>query len=50
MRGENMPHHIFIDAGYKGFIDLLRDPWTARPWVTLSPKAPTVGLSRRWSG
>jgi hypothetical protein len=27
MRSENTPHHVFIDVGSKGFIDLLCDPW-----------------------
>jgi hypothetical protein len=35
MCGENTPHHIFIDVGFKRFIDLLCDPWAAKPWVTL---------------
>ncbi len=50
MCGEDAPHHIFIDVGPKGFIDLLSDPWAAKSWVTLSPKAPTVGSFRRWPG
>jgi len=35
MRSGNTLHHIFIDVGSKGFIDLLCDLWAAKPWVTL---------------
>ena len=35
MRGEDAPHHVFIDMGSKRFIYLLRDPWATKPWVTL---------------
>ncbi len=35
MRGEDAPHHIFVDIGSKCFIDLLRDPWAAKPWIAL---------------
>ena len=35
MDGKDTPHHIFIDVGSKGLIDLLCDPWAAKPWVTL---------------
>jgi len=41
--GEDTPDQILIDAYPKGFIDLLRDSKTAKAWVTLPPKAPTVG-------
>ncbi len=35
MRGENTPHYIFIEVGFKRFVDLLRDPWAAKPWIAL---------------
>ena len=35
MRGEDAPHHIFIDIGSKRFIDLLCDAWTAKTRVAL---------------
>jgi hypothetical protein len=35
MCGEDAPYHIFIDSGAKCFIDLLCDPWAAKPWIAL---------------
>jgi hypothetical protein len=35
MHSEDAPHHIFIDIGSKRFIDLLRYPRAAKPWVAL---------------
>ena len=35
MCGEDAPQLIFIDIGSKRFIDLLRDPWAAKPWIAL---------------
>ena len=35
MCGEDAPHHIFVDIGSKCFIDLLRDPWAAKPGIAL---------------
>jgi len=40
--------NIFIDVNSERFVDLLRDPGTAEPCVTPSPKAPTVGSIRQW--
>ena len=33
MCGEDTPNHIFIEVDSKCLIDLLRDPWTTKPWV-----------------
>jgi len=35
MCGKDAPHHIFINIGSKCFIDLLCDPWAAKPWIAL---------------
>ena len=35
MCGKDAPHHIFVDIGSKCFIDLLCDPWAAKPWIAL---------------
>jgi hypothetical protein len=35
MCGKDASHHIFIDVGTKRFINLLCDPWAAKPWFTL---------------
>jgi hypothetical protein len=35
MDGKDTPDHVFIDSGAERLINLLRDPWTAEPWVAL---------------
>ena len=35
MFSEDTPCHILIDVGSKDFVDLLCDPWAAKPWVAL---------------
>jgi hypothetical protein len=33
MSGKDTPHHIFIDFDAECLVDLLRDPWAAKPWL-----------------
>jgi hypothetical protein len=49
MCGEDAPDHIFIDFDSERFVDLLRDPWTSKPWV--APFQFNDGLDefRRWA-
>ena len=35
MRGEDASHYVFIDVDAKCLVDLLCDPRSAKPWVTL---------------
>jgi hypothetical protein len=35
MRGEDASRYVFIDVDAKCLVDLLCDPWAAKPWVTL---------------
>jgi hypothetical protein len=35
MVSKDTSHDIFINVSTKGSIYLLRDPWTAEPWVAL---------------
>jgi hypothetical protein len=46
MRGEDASHYVFIDVDAKCSVDLLCDPWAARPWVTLFQL--NDGLDKFW--
>jgi hypothetical protein len=35
MRGQDSPHHIFIDVDTECLVDLLCDSRTSEPWVAL---------------
>jgi len=49
MRGQDPPHHIFIDVDPECLVDLLCDPQASKPWVALLHCHDGLDQFVRWS-